>query len=134
MSNAKPAEAKAAREREFTWHDSVSGWHDAAVGYARQKAARQAARAAQLPPEPHGPPAPQPPGYDAIINGLWDGRPKVIVAAAKSAPPSVPAAYNYDRETDWRNYVEAGGSIRSRPRGRWGRSTTILTPKQPPWQ
>jgi hypothetical protein len=34
--------------------------------------------------------------------------------------PSQPAAnYDYDRETSWRAYVNADGSIRRTPRGRW---------------
>jgi hypothetical protein len=29
------------------------------------------------------------------------------------------ASYDYNREQSWKNFVNADGSIRSRPRGRW---------------
>jgi hypothetical protein len=97
------------------WHETLSGWVAAREGYARQQAAKQAA----LPPpfEAHGPPAPQPRGYDGVINGLWDGKPKLILpksAPTSAPPPSVPA-----HSGDWRRYVEPDGSIRSTPRGRF---------------
>jgi hypothetical protein len=47
--------------------------------------------------------------------------PPVIEGRAVPKPPS--AAYDYNREQGWKDYVEADGTIRSKPRGRghyWG--------------
>jgi hypothetical protein len=50
MSKAKHTETEAVPEYEYTWHDSISGWEAARVGYARQQAA--AAKAAKKLPPP----------------------------------------------------------------------------------
>jgi|SRR5262252_6278849 len=100
----------------YTWHDSISGWRDAAVGYAAEHPELPSAP----PLEPHGPPAPMPHGYDGAVNGLWDGRPKLVLAASDVPAPAPAPAYNYDREQGWRDYVGVDGGISMRPRGGWG--------------
>lgn len=46
---APVAAAPSVPEREYTFHESISGWEDARVGYARQQAAKAAAAAALRP-------------------------------------------------------------------------------------
>jgi hypothetical protein len=117
-------------ERIYTWHEASSGWEAARVGYARQQAAQAAAwaKAMEPPPEVHGPPAPPPKGYDPIVNGLWDGRPKrQPEPSSKAAAPvpvsAEPPSYDYDRDDSWKQFVTADGEITTTPmsRGRyWG--------------
>jgi len=118
---ASVAPAVPAPAREYTFADYCSGWTEGRLGYERQEAEKAAARARAVPPEPHGPPAPQPRGYDPVTSGLWNGRPKSILAApAVSAPASAPA-YNYNGpDQSWRDYVGPDGDISMRPRGGWG--------------
>src|SRR6516225_5815916 len=82
-------------ECEYTWHDSISGWEEGRLGYERQQAARAAAAAAARP------------------------KVRVIDRSPEPAKPSVPARYDYNARSEWRDYVNVDGSIRSRPRGRW---------------
>jgi phage terminase large subunit-like protein len=43
-----------------------------------------------------------------------------IASVPASSDPQVPASsYNYDTQSDWKAYVNADGSIRSKPRGPW---------------
>jgi phage terminase large subunit-like protein len=60
-----------------------------------------------------------------ICAPIFMGTPRQIPGGsmyAGSTPTSAPAspAYDYNRETGWRDYVRADGSISRTPRGRWG--------------
>src|SRR6516162_1001091 len=101
---------------EYSYGEYLSGWPAAREGWPQQQAAKAAYRAPP-PPEPHGPPAPQPRGYDSIVNGIWRGEPKRIVPAAPAAP--VPVASTQPTRQQLDQYVNSDGSIRSRRRGRW---------------
>jgi hypothetical protein len=118
LADAEPVQ----EERIYSWHEAISGWEEARIGYARQQAARDAARARAMepPPEVHGPPAPMPEGYDPIVNGLWDGRPKQLPAPSGKAAASSPAPapnYNYNSRSEWRDHVLPGGEISPFPIG-----------------
>ena len=105
-------------ECEYTWHDSISGWEEGRLGYERQQAARAAAAAAARPKVRVIDRGPQPAGYDPITSGLWR-RYVEVYEFPEPAKPSVPARYDYNARSEWRDYVNVDGSIRSRPRGRW---------------
>jgi hypothetical protein len=56
------------REREYTWHESISGWEAARVGYARQQAAAAARQTKNsAPPASSSAPA----KYDYDRNDDW---------------------------------------------------------------
>jgi len=90
---AAEADAEPMQERVYTQHDAWSGWEEGRLGYERQQAARAAAwaKAMEPPPEVHGPPAPMPKGYDPIVSGLWDGRPKRLPESPGKTVASAPA-------------------------------------------
>ena len=115
---AAPAPVVPVREREYTFlGDFCQGRghpdHDA---YLRQQAERYPPP--PPPPEAHGPVAPQPKSWDGCVNGLWRGEPKLVLVAPKAAPPPSPA-YDYNKQTSWRDYVGPEGDISMRPRGRF---------------
>jgi hypothetical protein len=78
-----PADAPAQQERkrEYTFlGDFCQGpGHPDHDAYLRQQAERYPPPPPPL--EAHGPPVPQPPRYDGVLWGLWDGRPKLISRA-----------------------------------------------------
>jgi hypothetical protein len=106
------ADVEPVQERIYSWHESISGWEEARLGYARQQAARDAAwaKAMEPPPEVHGPPAPMPKGYDPIVSGLWDGRPKRLPEPSGKTVAPVSAA-PAPTESTWREHVLPGGEI-----------------------
>jgi hypothetical protein len=48
-------------------------------------------------------------------------KPSTAVIDVKPNPPAAPAppAYDYNRNQDWKGFINSDGSIRSTPRGRW---------------
>jgi hypothetical protein len=50
------------QERIYTWHESISGWEAARIGYARQQAAKSA---------PVAPPSSEPAPYNYNTQDDW---------------------------------------------------------------
>jgi hypothetical protein len=45
--------------------------------------------------------------------------PSAPAAAPAARATAAPPQYDYNKNSDWKNYVNSDGSIRSTPRGRW---------------
>jgi hypothetical protein len=115
VASSAPAPAPE-REREYTFlGDWCSGDPVLQAAYERQQAIRHPPPPPPL--EAHGPPAPQPPGYDGVVNGIWRGEPKLVYVVPKAEPASPKSAMPTRSEMD--KYITPDGEIRSRPRGRF---------------
>jgi hypothetical protein len=111
---AAPA-PEAEPEREIGFYESM-----ACPEWSRIRERQQAAKyPPPVPLEPHGPPVPQPPNWRGDMYGLWDGRPKLVVAAPKSVPPVVPAQSAMPTREQMDQFIEPTGEIRTKPRGRF---------------
>jgi hypothetical protein len=89
---------------------------------ARAKVAEIEAELAALapPPDEPSPPAPPAPGGNVVKLSTRIDNPSPPASAAPAAPPPAAApAYDYNARSEWKDYVNSDGSIRSTPRGRW---------------